>query len=43
MECGRIFVGRAAVLFAWEQVGGAEAALKQAKEYAWADTLLEGR
>ena len=25
---------RAAILFAWEQVGGADAALKQAKEYA---------
>ena len=33
-ELTRRILDRAAVLFAWEQVGGANAALEQAKEYA---------
>lgn len=33
-EITRRILDRAAVLFAWEQVGGANAALEQAKEYA---------
>ena len=33
-EITRRLMDRAAVLFAWEQVGGANAALEQAKEYA---------
>jgi len=34
MDLLDVLLDRAAVLFAWEQVGGAQAALEQAKEYA---------
>ncbi len=34
MELLDVLLDRAAVLYAWEQVGGAQAALEQAKEYA---------
>ena len=34
---------RAAVLFSFEQLGGAEACMDMAKEYAMGDMLLEGQ
>ena len=34
---------QAAVLFAFEQVGGSQAALDMAKAYSWRDLLLDGK